>query len=399
MTVWGRFDPEENPVVSTGQKIGQGEGDPREPVAAPLSNAQALGIRQVIDQDGKPTGNLPDPGLSKDDCLMFYRVMTLLRAIDQRGWTLQRSGRIAFWIPICGQEAVQVGATHAMDREDWIFRAHREMAPWIMRGEPLDLMFAQFFGAEAEPQRGRRLPCLIGSRKIKLVSSSTQVGAYIPHGAGAGWAAKLMGSDEVVLSFFGDGATSRGEFHSAMNFAGIHKPQVVFVCVNNGWAVTTPLDRQTAQEDFAAKGAAYGLPNLRVDGNDPLAVYAVVKEARDRAKAEGPTLIEAITYRLGFHTSSDNPDLYRKKDECDDWARWDPIVRMRRYLEHAGWWTEADEAELAERQAAEIQDAVERAEKMPVPGPTSQFDDLYEDSNWMLEEQKARLLRDLGDGA
>ncbi len=370
-------------------------GNPREPIGCPLEHAEQLNILQVLDHRGSPNGNLPDPGLSRNEARMFYEVMALLRGIDERGWKLQRSGRIAFWIPLRGQEAVQVGATHAMADNDWIFRAHRELAPWIMRGEPLSLMFAQFFGAAQDIQKGRRLPCLIGSRKIRFVSCSTQVGAYIPHGAGAGWAARLMGSEDVMLSFFGDGATSRGEFHSAMNFAGIHKPQTIFICVNNGWAVTTPLDAQTATADFASKGAAYGVPGMRVDGNDALAMYAVTKQAREAAAPDGATLIEAVTYRLGYHTSSDNPDLYRQERECEFWSNWDPLQRIRGYLEQAGWWNNSDEEDLHRRNAADIQDAIEKAEAMDLPDAASQFDDLYESSNWMLDEQRARLLDDL----
>lgn len=386
--------------MTSSNTVKQWQGNPRSPVACPLDRARELGIQQVLDKNGEPNGDVPDPGLTRADARMFYEVMALLRAIDERGWKLQRSGRIAFWIPICGQEALQVGATHAMDREDWIFRAHREFAPWIMRGEPLALMFAQFFGGAGDIQKGRRLPCLIGSRKIKLVSCSTQVGAYIPHGAGAGWAARLTGSDDVMLSFFGDGATSRGEFHSAMNFAGIHKPQTVFVCVNNGWAVTTPLDAQTAMPDFAAKGQSYGVPGVRVDGNDPLAMYAATKKARDGAKAEGATLIEAVTYRLGFHTSSDNPDLYRQDQECALWSEWDPLKRMRGYLERCAWWNDADEEDMNRRIADDIQAAVNAAEAMDPPDIATQFDDLYAAHDWMIEDQKSRVIADLeGDQA
>lgn len=385
--------------MSKQNKITAIAGNPRAPLTSPLDRAVDLGIRQALDKNGGLAGDLDDPQLPKADARMLYETMALLRAIDERGWKLQRSGRIAFWIPLRGQEAAQVGAAHAMKRNDWIFRTHREFAPWIMRGEPLYMLFAQFFGAVAEPLKGRRLPCLIGNGKINLISTATPIGAYIPHGAGAGWAARLLGRDEVVLTCFGDGATSRGEFHSAMNFAGIHKPQVVFLCINNGWAVSTPLDRQTAASDFASKGAAYNVPSLRVDGNDALAVYAVVKAARDGAKENGATLIEAVTYRLGYHTSSDNPDLYRQEAECELWAPWDPLKRMRGYLERAGWWSDVDEAAMHEKHQADIQEAVDRAETMPAPGPESQFEDIYAESNWMLDEQRTQLLADLNGNA
>ncbi|MBT6032592.1 MAG: hypothetical protein HOH19_08455 [Kordiimonadaceae bacterium] len=370
-------------------------GNPREPEPVPLAQADELGIKQVLDCDGNANGNLADPNLSEDEVRKFYEMMVLVRAIDDRGWKLQRSGRIAFWIPLLGQEAVQVGVTCALDDKDWIFRAHRELAVWLLRGKSLKMLFAQFYGAEEEPLRGRRLPCLIGSRDINLISSTTQVGASLPHAVGAAWAAKLLGGSEKFLIFFGDGSASRGEFHSAMNFAGIHQPPVMMVCVNNGWAVTTPLDRQTASANFAAKGDNYGVRNVRVDGNDPLALYAVTKDAHDNIEEYGPTLIEAVTFRLGYHTSSDNPDLYRHEQECELWKPWDPVRRLRLYMENKGWWDQTREDALIALHEKEIQEAVTAAEAMKIPGPASQFDDVFAETNWMIEEQKERILSEV----
>jgi pyruvate dehydrogenase E1 component alpha subunit len=370
-------------------------GNPRDPVQVPLANARQLGIRQVLDQRGNLTGDLPDPGLSQARVIEIYDAMALLRRIDERGWTLQRSGRIAFWIPNRGQEAPQVGATMAIASEDWIFRAHRELAPWIIRGNPLHLLFSQFFGTEEDILKGRRLPCLVGSRRINLVASPTQVGVWLPHAVGVAWAAKLKKSPVAVLAFLGDGATSRGEFHSALNFAGIHTPPVIFLCINNGWAVSTPLDRQSAVTDFASKANAYGVRNVRVDGNDPLAIYAVVKEARETLHKQGPILIEAVTYRLGYHTSSDNPDLYRHEAECASWLGWDPIGRLKSYMETRGWWSSSDEEAMIARHARDLQAAVETAGAAALPGAESQFEDVFAESNWMLREQKQRILAEL----
>ncbi len=378
--------------------MSQGTGNPRQAQPALLERAAELNIQQVLDRNGLPRGSLPEPDLSREDARWFYETMVLVRAVDERGWKLQRSGRIAFWIPMRGQEALQVGATHAMHPDDWIFRAHREIAPWLMRGGSLDLLFAQFFGAAQEPQKGRRLPCLTGNRALNIVQGPTQVGSFIPHACGVAWAAKLRGSHVRVLGLFGDGATSRSEFHSAMNFAGIQQPPVIFICVNNAWAVSTPLDRQTAQANFAAKAGAYGVRNLRVDGNDPLAVYAVTKSARESLESDGPILIEAVTYRLGYHTSSDNPDLYRQETETALWADWDPLRRMRAYLEHKRWWDEADETALLQQCYEDIQAAIDTADAMELPGVASQFEDVFEQSNWMLDEQAARVLAELAEG-
>ena len=225
---------------------------------------------------------------------------------------------------------------------------------------------------------------------------TTQVGSYIPHACGAAWAAKIKGHDTKFLKFFGDGSTSRGEFHSALNFAGVHKPPVVFLCENNGWAVTTPTELQTASATFAEKGDAYAVRNLRVDGNDPLAVYAVTKEARDLSADEGATLIEAITYRMGYHTTSDNPDLYRTPEEVAVWEPWCPLIRMRKYLEKRDFWDDAKEEALWARCKSDIDTAVKEAEAMPLPEPATMFDDTFEELTWMLEEQKRQLLSELG---
>ena len=373
------------------------EGNPREPEPVLLEKAEELGIRRVLDENGEPAGDLPDPNLTREDLRKMYETMVLLCAIDERGWQLQRSGRIAFWIPMRGQEGYQVGAVQAIEDKDWIFRGHREMAGWLMRGASLEMLFAQFFGAESEPLRGRRLPCLIGNRSINLISPTTPIGTFIPHATGAAWAAKLKGSDTRVLCIFGDGGTSRGEFHSAMNFAGIHRPPIIYLCANNCWALSTPLDRQTAMADFASKGNAYNVRNLRIDGNDPLAAYVVTKEARDKTAEYGATLIEAVTYRLGFHTSSDNPDLYRQQVEAERWQKWDPIRRTRLYMENKSWWSEEDEQALNERYAEEIQAAVDSAQEMALPGPADQFDHHFAELDWILKAQRDRLLADLSE--
>lgn len=362
-----------------------------------LERARELGIAQVLDADGAPTGDLPDPGLDAATLARLYEAMVCVRLIDERGWTLQRSGRVEFWIPGRGLEAVHTAATLALDPHDWIFLGYRHLGAMLLRGAPLVQLFTQFFGRVGEPLKGRRLPTLIGDRRLDIVPMTTQVGSYIPHATGAAWAAKIRGDERRCLAFFGEGSTSRGEFHSAMNFAGVFRPPVIFVCENNGWAVTTPPDVQTASATFAQKGDAYGVRNLRVDGNDPLAVYAVTRAAWSRAPEEGPTLIEAITYRMGFHTSSDNPDLYRTREDVAAWEPWDPIRRLARYREGRGEWDAARDEALHVRLRADIDAAVRAAEALPLPPPETMFDDVFATPTWMLDEQRARLLDDLGD--
>lgn len=362
--------------------------------ACPLARARELGIRQVLDRHGELVGDLPEPALDEATLRRLYEAMVLVRAIDERGWKLQRSGRVEFWIPSRGLEAVHTAATIAFEPEDWIFLGYRHPGMLLLRGAPLLQLFVQYFGRGPDLYKGRRLPTLMGDKRLNLVPMTTQVGSYIPHATGAAWAAKIRGDDTRVLTIFGDGSSSRGEFHSAMNFAGVFKPPVVYICENNGWAVTTPTDVQTASATFAQKGDAYAVRNLRVDGNDPLAVYAVTHEARELS-AEEPTLIEAVTYRTGFHTSSDNPDLYRSEEDVAMWKAWDPLTRMRKYLENKGFWSEAEETRLWARCEVEMQAAIDEAEAMPLPEPETMFDDTFAEPTWMIEEQKAALLDDL----
>ncbi len=365
------------------------------PAATPLDTASELGIHQVLDRDGVPTGVEPEPDLTDGELLRMYELMLYVRGIDERGWKLQRSGRVEFWIPSRGQEASHVGSSIALDDEDWIFLADREPGAMLARGAPLVELFAQFFGRAEEPLRGRRLPLLLGNRALNILPCTTQVGSYLPHAVGAAWAAKLQGHDRRFIVYFGDGATSRGEFHSALNFAGIHRPPVILFCQNNGWAVSTPTSVQTASPTFAEKGDAYAVRNLRVDGNDVLAVYAATREALELAPEQGPTLIEAVTYRQGFHTSSDNPDLYRSDAELAAWVEWDPLKRLAGYLRHRDIWDEQIEVDLRERIKVEIDEAVTAAEALPLPDPADQFEDLWEGESWMLDHQRARLLADL----
>ncbi len=384
--------------MTTEKTSTQFQGNPRPIVRPPLERAKELGIRQVLDASGDLAGDLPDPKLPTELMLKMYKTMTLVRAIDTRGWKLQRSGRIDFWIPSRGQEASHVASTCAMEMSDWVFMASREPGTMLARGATLTQLFAQFFGRADEPLKGRRLPLLLGDRKINVVPCMTVVGSYIPHAAGAAWAAKLKGHDTRFIVYFGDGATSRGEFHSALNFAGVHKPPIVFLCQNNGWAVSTPNDQTTASDTFAEKGNAYKVRNARVDGNDALAVYAMTRKARDESNELGAMLLETVTYRLGYHTSSDNPDLYRNPAEAEAWVKWDPVHRLRAYLENRKLWTESDEKLHLEWCEEEMTKAIDIAAAMPQSKPGDMFDDVFEQPTPLLEEQRAELIADLGEG-
>lgn len=380
--------------TATARVAGAFRGQPRAAADIPLEHAAELGIVQVLDRNGLL---LPgqQPAVTPSIARKMYETMVTVRLIDERGWELQRAGRVEFWIPSRGQEASHVGSTAALRPQDWIFLADREPGSMLWRDAPLTQIFSQVFGRFDEPLQGRRLPLLFGDRSRNIVPCTTQVGAYIPHAAGAAWAARLRGDDTRFIVYFGDGATSRGEFASALNFAGIHRPPVIFFCQNNGWAVSTPTDRQTATASFAEKGAAYAVDGVRVDGNDFLAVHQVTNEAHHAAPERGATLIEAVTYRMGFHTSSDNPDLYRSDEELEAWGEWDPLMRAKNFVKEHCHWTDEDDLALHKQRRQDIQQAIHEAERKPLPGPADQFDHVFATEPPSLTEQRQLLLSDL----
>jgi pyruvate dehydrogenase E1 component alpha subunit len=302
--------------------------------------------------------------------------------------SLQRQGRIGFYVPSTGEEACQVGSAMALEKRDWVFPAYREPGAALWRGFPIGTLIAQAYGNANDPQRGRQMPNHYGGRDINYVPVSSPVGTQIPQAVGAAWAAKIRKDNIVTITYFGDGATSEGDFHTAINFAGVFKTPTIFFCKNNQWAISVPVSRQTAAKTLAGKARAYGLDGSRVDGNDLLAVYAATKAAVEKARAGGgPTLIEAVTYRMGPHSSSDDPTRYRPKEEVEAWARRDPIDRMRKYLELKGLWTkDQDEALRAELDEL-VQNTIKEVERHPPPPIESLFEDVYAEMTPQISEQ------------
>jgi 2-oxoisovalerate dehydrogenase E1 component alpha subunit len=250
------------------------------------------------------------------------------------------------------------------------------------------------FGNSRDTVKGRQMPDHYTSREAHFLSISSPVGTQITHAVGFAWAAKLRREDLATIVYFGDGGTSANDFHNGMNFAGVFKTPTIFFCRNNGWAISVPTERQTASATFAEKGVAYGVPSLRCDGNDLLAVIAATREALARAvRGDGPTIIEAITYRLSGHSTSDDPKAYREEDEVEEWRRRDPIARLRRMLLARGLFSEADQAKLEAATQDEIKKAIIAAERVPPPGIPSMFEDVYAEPPWHLTEQCEYLLR------
>jgi 2-oxoisovalerate dehydrogenase E1 component alpha subunit len=249
------------------------------------------------------------------------------------------------------------------------------------------------FGNTNDTVKGRQMPCHYTCRAVGWASVSSPVGTQITHAVGSAWAAKIRREDAASLVYFGDGATSSSDFHSGLNFAGVFRLPVVFLCRNNGWAISVPVERQTATRTFAEKAVAYGIPGVRVDGNDLFAVVSVTRQAVLRGvRGEGPTLIEAITYRMGGHSTSDDPNRYRENEAVAAWAARDPIERVRSYLEKRGVWSEAEETALRADIDARFRDAVQNSERTPPPSLESMFDDVYAKVPWHLAEQRAALI-------
>lgn len=330
--------------------------------------------------------------LTPEQLLHLYRLMLLNRRLDERMTMLQRQGRIGFYIGSAGEEAAILGSAFALEGEDWIVPCYRELGAALARGYPLFELFCQFFGNAGDTSKGRQMPNHYGSRALRFVSISSPVGTQIPQATGLSLAIKIRGGSEAVLVYFGDGATSQGDFHVGMNFAGVYKTPTVFLCRNNQWAISTPIRCQTAAENIAMKAQAYGIEGVSVDGNDVLAVHLVTTKALEKARrGEGPTLIEAVTYRLGGHSTSDDPKAYRDESLVEEWRRRDPLVRLRAFLTSSGHWNDVQEERLEEDIKSEIQENLKKAERLPPPGVDSLFTDVYDQLPWHLREQQEEL--------
>jgi 2-oxoisovalerate dehydrogenase E1 component alpha subunit len=349
----------------------------------------------VIQADGGVNGY--DPRLSETELLHCYRTMLLVRAFDAICLKLQRAGRIGFSIPNEGVEATQVGAASALRKSDWIFPSYRDFGMALYHGVPTLEMMHNMFGNARDGAKGRQMPVHFSFvDPIRFVSISSPIGTHVPQAVGAAHAARLRGEDTVVLTSFGDGGTSSLGFHSGLNFAGVWKAPVVFLCQNNGWAISCSVEEQTASDGFAVKAEGYGMPGVVVDGNDLLAVRKVTLEAVERARAgHGPTLIEAKTFRMGGHSTSDDPKRYVPAEQIEYWKQRDPIPRFEKFLEGSGL-LDAKRAEALRKEAAdEVAAAAREAEQVGPPGLETIFSDVYAEIPTHVRKQGEELF-DLG---
>lgn len=356
------------------------------------ADARDADVVRVLRDDGS-LDPATDPGLSKDEAIALFEMMLRVRILDDRLVTLQRQGRIGFHIGSLGEEAAILGSAFALRKQDWIFPCYREFGAALWRGMPLQRYVDNMFGNANDPAKGRQMPDHYCFRQANFGSISSPIGTQITQAVGFSWAAKMKKDDLVAITYLGEGATSSNEFHNGMNFGGVFKTPTIFFCRNNGWAISVPTERQTASATFAEKGVAYGIPGVRVDGNDIFAVVRVTREAVARAaRGEGGTLIEALTYRLSGHSTSDDPKAYRPDPTLEPWRALDPLVRMRQHLKLAYGWDEAAEKKLEADLDASLKDAIKAAEATSPPSLDSMFEDVFAELPWHLREQRDELV-------
>ncbi|MEW6667390.1 MAG: pyruvate dehydrogenase (acetyl-transferring) E1 component subunit alpha [Thermodesulfobacteriota bacterium] len=344
----------------------------------------------ILNENGEIDKAL-EPDIPGERLLNLHQAMLLARRFDERMLALQRQGRIGTFAPVKGQEAAQLGAVALLRPSDWLVPCFRETAAELWRGKPMEAVLLQYAGyneAATLGEKGNNLP------------NAVPVATQVLHAVGIGYSIKYRKKDDVVMVFFGDGATSEGDFHEGMNFAGVFQVPVIFVCQNNHWAISVPLSRQTHSRTLAQKALAYDIPGIQVDGNDILAVYVAADEAVQRARAGGgPTMIECVTYRLMMHTTADDPKKYRKEEEVEPWLKRDPLPRLQNYLKAKGLLSDDGIKQSEEAVKAQIQAAVDRAEDLmkKFTDPLLMFEHAYQEMPAYLKEQQQELIQELSE--
>lgn len=358
------------------------------------SKVPVVASYRVLDTDGCLCGEL-DTDLTPDKIVDLYGEMLTLNALDKVMFDSQRQGRISFYMTNLGEEAAQIGSAAALTPEDWIFAQYRESGVLLHRKMGLKLMLAQCYGNREDLGKGRQMPIHYGSRELNFVTISSTLTTQLPQAAGAAYAFKLDRKQQhkMVMCYFGEGAASEGDAHAAMNFASTLSCPVVFFCRNNGYAISTPTSEQFASDGIVNRGLGYGMSSVRVDGNDLFAVFAATKRARSLAIEEKrPVLIEAMTYRVGHHSTSDDSSAYRNVDEVRQWDQLDsPIKRVYKYLMSNGLWSDERERQCQQQARAQVIEALNYAERLKKLPIESMFDDVYDELPQNLRRQRDEL--------
>jgi len=324
---------------------------------------------EILDEKGDADESLM-PALSDSDIRRIYELLLLLRTFDDRALKLQREGRLGTYAPILGQEASQVGSAFALEKSDWIFPSYRESGVYIAIGYPIYMILQYWTGDE----RGLKTP-----DDLNILPISIPVGTQILHAVGTAMAAKYRKEKTAAITYFGDGGTSKGDFHEGLNMAGVFKLPVIFICQNNQWAISMPRSKQSASKTLAQKAYGYGIEGLQVDGNDVFAVYKATEYALRKARqGEGPTFIECVTYRIADHTTADDATRYRSKEEVETWKAKDPMQRLKLFMEKKGLWTAQYQKEVEEKIKSMIDEAVKTLESIEPPQPREMFTYIYE---------------------
>ncbi len=358
----------------------------------------AGGLVRVLGDDGLAAGEW-DPRLSPEDLRNGLEHMVRLRIFDDRMMKMQRTGLLSFYMRSLGEEAVAIAQTMALQEQDWIFPTYRQPGAQFVRGRDMVSMICHCIGNEQDNIKGRQMPVHYSYREGRFISVSSPVGTQFSQAVGVALASSYKGLDEVTITWIGDGASAEGDYHYALNFAGVFNAPVILNVVNNQWAISTHANFATGIGDFASRGLPYGLPSIRVDGNDFLALYSVTKWARERAASgAGATHIEVLTYRTGAHSSSDDPSRYRPGDEHTKWPGGDPVVRLKEHLINIGEWSEENHTELEEKIDSEVVEAYKEAVKFgdlangPYPSADTIFTEVYEEVPWHLQEQHDEMM-------
>lgn len=347
---------------------------------------------KILKQDGTVYEGSDMPDMDETLAVKVYKTLAFHRVLDERMVASQRQGRLSFYMAALGEEAASVGGAAGLKSQDMIMSQYREQGALMFRGFSLENFMNQMFSNKGDLGKGRQMPIHYGSKELNYMTVSSPLGTQIPQATGYAYGQKMQGLDEVTLCYFGEGAASEGDFHAGLNMAAVQEAPVIFFCRNNGYAISTPSDEQFKGNGIASRGVGYGIKTMRVDGNDILAVIKATQIARKYALAENaPVLIEAMSYRLGAHSTSDDPSGYRTREEEEKWQANDPILRMKNWMILQNWWDEAQETALFESLREEVLAAVKVSEKIDKPHIDTLITDVYDVPTAQLEAQLAQV--------